>query len=81
MQASSKILHVGAMDPELQNSPIVDDLDEDAETVRQQVPGEPVCHFNGRAFANGALVRSGTQILKCRYGVWMDVGSSDPDNP
>ena len=66
---------VGAMDPELQNSPIALEFDEESDTVRQQVPGEPVCYFNGRAFENDQYVSTGTQILQCRYGVWVEVAA------
>lgn len=81
MSAHSRLPQVGAMDPELRNSPFVDELDEDMEVVRQQVPGEPVCYFNGQAFANDELVLSGSRVLRCRYGVWIDIGSADPANP
>ena len=75
------IQQVGAMDPELRNSPVAEEFDEDSETVRQQMPGEAVCYFNGHAFRNDQYVKSGTQVLRCRYGVWIEAGSSDPDNP
>lgn len=72
---------VGSPDPEMNTSPIAAEGDEDAETLRQQVPGEPVCYFNNEAFRHGAYVRSGTAVLRCDYGIWTQVGSSDPDNP
>lgn len=71
---------VGAMDPELRNSPIAEEFDEESDTVLQQTPGAPVCYFNGHEFANDEYVRSGSQLLKCRYGVWVEAGSSDPQN-
>jgi hypothetical protein len=76
-----RLPEVGALDPELRNSPIAEELDEDADTLMQQVPGEPVCYFNGRSFAHGRYVTSGSQVLRCRYGVWVDAGSADRDNP
>jgi len=81
MMGRPKLPEVGALDPELRNSPIAQELDEDVETLRQQVPGGPVCYFNGRSFAHGRYVSSGGQVLRCRYGVWIDAGSSDRDNP
>ena len=81
MRPESRIPQVGAQDPELRNSPIAEEEDEDTDVVRQQVPGEPVCWYNGRDYRNGAYVRSGTQLLKCSYGVWQDSGSADPSNP
>jgi hypothetical protein len=81
MLQSQSIPQVGAQDPELENSPIADEEDEDTETVRQQVPGEPVCLFNGTSFKHGDFVASGSQVLKCNYGVWVDSGSTDTRNP
>lgn len=72
---------VGALDPELRNSPVAQEFDEDVDTLRQQMPGEPVCYFNGRSFAHGRYVSSGGQVLHCHYGVWIDAGSADRDNP
>ena len=81
MNVRPRLHEVGALDPELRNSPIAQELDEDVDTLSQQVPGEPVCYFNGRSFANGRYISSGGQVLRCRYGVWIDAGSADPDNP
>ncbi len=72
---------VGAQDPELENSPIALEEDEDTDVVRQQVPGEPVCFFNGQRFGHGEFVASGSQVLKCSYGVWIESGSTDVRNP
>jgi hypothetical protein len=75
------ITQVGAPDPELHNSPIAVEDDIDTDVVRQQVPGEAVCWFNGSEFPNGDLVASGSQVLRCRYGVWVDTGSIDDRSP
>ena len=72
---------VGAQDPELRNSPIADEEDEDTDVVRQQVPGTAVCHFNGTEYGHGTYVVSGSQVLRCHYGVWIDSGSADSRNP
>jgi hypothetical protein len=72
---------VGAPDPELNTSPIAEEGDDDTETLRQQVPGEPVCYFNEKSFATGSYVKSGTSILKCDYGIWIPAGPADPENP
>jgi len=72
---------VGAPDPELKTSPIADEFDDEIEALRQEVPGEPACYFNNQNFQTGAYVKSGTSLLKCDYGIWIPVGSSDPDNP
>jgi hypothetical protein len=75
------IPQVGAQDPELENSPIAVEEDEDTDVVRQQVPGEPVCYFNGTSYNDGQFVASGSQVLKCSYGVWIEFGSTDDRNP
>lgn len=77
----SSLPQVGAPDPELLNSPIADEEDEDTDVVRQQVPGEAVCYFNGAEFPHDTFVASGSQVLHCSYGVWVDSGSADPRNP
>ena len=75
MRTDARIAQVGAQDPELRNSPIAMEEDEDTDVVRQQVPGEPVCWFNGRDYRHGAWVRSGSLLLKCNHGVWVEAGN------
>ncbi len=75
------IPQVGAPDPELRNSPIAEEEDLDTDVVQQQVPGEPVCWFNGGEFSHGELVASGSQVLKCNYGIWVEAGSADSRSP
>jgi hypothetical protein len=73
--------NVGAIDPKLKTSPVLEETDEESYEPRQAVPDSSVCYFNGEVFASGALVRSGSVILKCRQGVWVEIGPSDPRNP
>ena len=79
-QEHRSLPQVGAQDPELRNSPIVDEEDEETEIVRQQ-QGAAACLFNGKEFAHDTYVASGSQVLRCNYGVWIDSGSADPRNP
>lgn len=73
---------VGVMDTELKNSPVAWEFDDNSDTVRQQLSEEEqVCFFNGREFGHRSCVSSGTQVLQCRHGVWVEMGSSDPGNP
>ena len=81
LQQHPSLPQVGAQDPELRNSPIAEEEDEDTDVVRQQVPGEPVCFYNGAEFRNGDFVASGSQVRKCSYGVWVETGSGDSRNP
>lgn len=75
------IRNVGAIDPELRTSPVAEELTEESETLRMEVPGGNVCYFNGEVFRSGEFVRSGTTILKCRDGLWIEAGPADPKNP
>ena len=74
MNDTRPIPQVGAQDPDLRNSPIAFEDDVDTEVLRQQVPGEPVCLFNGQAYVNGSIVVSGSRHLKCVHGIWVETG-------
>lgn len=68
------IPQVGAPDPELENSPIAEEEDEDTDVLLQQAPEESVCMFNGVRYNDGDFVASGSQVLKCCAGVWVESG-------
>ena len=80
MRTHARITEVGAPDPELRNSPIALEEDEDTDVVRQQLPGEPVCWFNGRDYRHGTFVKSGTRLLQCTRGVWVESAAEEPRN-
>jgi hypothetical protein len=73
--------NVGAPDPELENSPIADESYEESEDLKQEMPGEPVCLFNGVTYPHGDFVQSGGSLLRCDYGIWVPSGPVDADNP
>lgn len=73
--------NVGAPDPELENSPIADESVDESSDLKQEMPGEPVCLFNGVSYPNGSYVLSGSGLLRCDYGIWVPAGPSDPENP
>lgn len=82
MRDPGQLMDVGAPDTDLVTSPIADTIDdEDFEALRLEVPGEPACLFNGQRFDNGVFVRSGSQVMRCDYGIWVPAGPADPDNP
>jgi hypothetical protein len=63
---------VGAPDPELKTSPI---LDEEEEMSLDLELESGVCHFNNVAYTIGQYVRSGTELLHCEErGVWVRKG-------
>jgi len=74
---STRTPDLGAQDPELKNSPVAWDSDEDRETLRQEVPVEPVCFFNSEAYSHGSTIKSGTVLLRCDEGLWVPAGQSD----
>ena len=78
---SRSIEDVGAQDPELKNSPVAGETEEDIDPLREEVPGEPICYFNDVVFAHDAVVKSGTVLLRCDRGIWIPAGPSDTDNP
>lgn len=72
---------LGAQDPELRNSPVAWEEDDDTDTLRASVPGEPVCYFNDSAYSHGTIVKSGSVRLRCDRGLWVPAGPADTDNP
>ena len=78
---TSEIPDLGAQDPEARNSPVDWETDEEPDTLRETMPGEPVCYFNDQAFDHDTVIKSGTALLRCDHGIWVPAGSSDPDNP
>ncbi len=81
-----KILHkpslrqVGAPDPEMLTSPILDESELD-ERAGSPDPGKEsgACLFNGERFALGTYVLSGDEVLQCRpRGVWVRKGEQKP---
>lgn len=73
---------VGAPDPELKNSPILEEEDGDFDVLAQEIEKGPVCYFNSVAYALGDYVCSGSgELLHCENGIWVHEGSCDPDNP
>lgn len=72
---------VGAPDPELKNSPIVDENDDSYEVIEPMSGEFPVCYFNNIAYDNKTYVCSGSgELLRCEKGVWVREGTCDPDN-
>lgn len=69
---SDHVPQVGASDPELTTSPMVDEDEERSLDLEQETA---MCHFNGVAYPIGQYVRSGSELLHCeRGGVWVRRG-------
>jgi len=68
---------VGAPDPALRTSPILEGIDEDFSLDAEIETG--VCYFNNVAYPIGSYVQSGDEILKCEgHGVWVREGEHEP---
>jgi hypothetical protein len=39
-----------------------------------------VCWFNGTQYKDGTYVVSGSQLLQCSRGVWVESAAEDPRN-
>lgn len=78
---NAKTVQLGAQDPELKNSPVAWESDEDYETLRESIPEEPICYFNDAAYAHGTIVGSGGVLLRCDHGLWVPAGPTDPIHP
>ena len=78
---TESIIDLGSQDPERKNSPIASETDEDTEVFRQEIPPQPVCYFNDKAYPDGTIAKSGTSLLRCDKGLWVSAGPSDPTNP
>lgn len=76
-----KAVHVGAPDPELRNSPIVEETDEEFDGAAQVLAEELNCYFNGRVYRTDQFVCSGSELLRSALGAWVQEGSCDPGNP
>lgn len=78
---SSSIRDVGGQDPAARNSPIAAEEDEETQFLRQDLPGDAVCWFNDVAYEHGIFVKSGTAMLRCDRGIWIESGPADAENP
>ena len=76
-----EIPDVGAQDPTEKNSPVAWEGSIETQFLRQEAPGTPVCFFNNESYTHGALVKSGTSILRCDRGLWVEAGPADAMNP
>jgi hypothetical protein len=74
---SDRVPQVGAPDPELRNSPIIDELEEVPPDLEFE---SGVCYFNNVAYPVGQYVRCGSELLRCEEGgVWVRKGEMPPD--
>ncbi len=81
MEKPARPIDVGAQDPELRNSPVAWEYLDEEEWPGASVEEQPLCYFNGVAYAEGTMVRSDEVVLECRSGFWAPIVTGDPENP
>jgi hypothetical protein len=74
--AKETLPQVGAPDPELRTSPIIDESEYDEHAASRDLElEEGVCYFNGEPYEIGAYVRSGSELLQCSgRSAWVSKG-------
>jgi len=79
MSDTQEIPHVGAPDPELKNSPVFDEADNDYLSLDLELESS-ACYFNGKSYTIGQYICSGGELLRCEEKVvWMREGSCHQD--
>jgi len=82
MATRASPINVGAPDPELKNSPILEDTAGEPEPWPQSGEGAAVCYFNGSAYDHGAFICTGrSELLRCEDGAWVREGNCYPESP
>ena len=71
---TKKTPELGAQDPELKNSPVAWEGDDDTEALREEVQEVGECFFNDRAFTHDTVISSGSTLLRCDHGLWIPAG-------
>jgi hypothetical protein len=76
---SEHLRQVGAPDPELRNSLVLDEFEYDEQAgPRDTEVEQATCYFNGSEYPIGAYVQSGSEILQCAgRGVWIRKGERE----
>jgi hypothetical protein len=77
--SNERLQQVGAPNPDLRNSPIVDESEYGEQAGSRDLElQEGVCYFNGNAYTIGARVQSGSELLQCTEdGVWTRIGERE----
>ena len=62
----NELPQVGASDPQLETSTIIDESEYDEHAASRDLETEEgACHFNGTSFPIGTYVLSGSELLQC----------------
>ena len=81
MIAQNQVQEVGDPDHEQPISPIDEEADEDKDAAGQVLREDAECYINSRRYPEGQFVRSGTELLQCMRGTWVQQDPGDPANP
>src|SRR3982751_3260873 len=79
MAMNEHLPQVGAPDPELKNSLVLDEFESDEHAGPRDTDVEQgACYFNGREYPVGTYVQSGSEILQCtERGAWIRKGERE----
>lgn len=72
MMSKEYPIKVGAPLPELENSPIISDIDEEQELIDPEIPEERMCYYSGESYPHGTYIKTGVVVLKCDRGAWVE---------
>lgn len=78
MSDAKTIPQVGAPDPELRTSPIVEREEAEELPSLDDELEQGVCYFNDVRYPVGQYVRCGDEVLRCVRGVWVSKGETRP---
>ncbi|BAU47714.1 hypothetical protein SVA_1139 [Sulfurifustis variabilis] len=78
MNAPSSVPQVGAPDPELHTSPIVEREEAEEVPSLDDELEQGACYFNDVRYPVGQYVRCGDEVLRCMRGVWVSKGETRP---
>ncbi len=70
-------IDLGSPVPELKNSPIFSNIDDEQAMIEAQIPEERMCYFNGEIYQHGTFIKSNSIILQCDRGVWVEAQKID----
>jgi hypothetical protein len=70
-------IDLGVPMPELKNSPIILDINDEREIIETEIPEERACYFNGDCYPHDSYIKSGNTVLRCDRGAWVEAKTPD----
>lgn len=70
-------INLGSPIPELKNSPVISNIEDERAMIEAQIPEERMCYFNDEIYEHGTFIKSNAITLECDRGVWVEVPAGD----